>query len=251
MSCCGMRNRRGEATKKILERLEKGPAFPKQLSDELGICLSTVNHNLHRLLYLNIVKKVHDGKYAVKWFDSEKYKIENAYQELSSVLVRNPTPEEVAGRISETPSITRELLFKFIPNYFEPTENEIQADSKRAWWALMIAVLDFPKPQELIDEGVEELSVKGMDELTFKVLFRSRDEIVENYRKARPVKLKLFKEFYLSGNPNIVPSLKKYRIGDTLYLEVIWSKFAESRFHKIPEFNATFRAKLNILFKTA
>jgi hypothetical protein len=40
--------KRGEATKKILERLKKGPAFPKQISNELDLPISTVNYKVLR-----------------------------------------------------------------------------------------------------------------------------------------------------------------------------------------------------------
>ena len=42
--------KRYEASRMIIERLEKGPATPKQLSDELRISSSTVMRNLRVFL---------------------------------------------------------------------------------------------------------------------------------------------------------------------------------------------------------
>lgn len=65
--------KKGEAIKKIMDRLERGPATPKELEDDLGIGHSTINHVLHHSIAskIGLFKQLDNGKYAVKWYSSE------------------------------------------------------------------------------------------------------------------------------------------------------------------------------------
>jgi hypothetical protein len=232
-----MANKRGEATRKILERLEKGPAFPKQISDELGISMSTVNYNLRKVLPdLGLIKKLPDGKYVTKLWNSEKDKVERAYEEFHSKLFRSPLAEEIAGRIGETPSRARDLLFKYIPNYSEPSEYEIRTETKKVWWALMTFALDWPKHEELINEGIDEALIIGMDEMAFKFLVLNRDVITQHPRYDCPHENKFINEDYFRKNLDITPELHKSRNGNRLCLQITWPDFAKSVFSKLPEY---------------
>lgn len=128
-----MANRkRGEATKAILQRLKKGPAFPKQLSEELKLPESTVKHNLRKILLdQGSIKQLNDGKYALDSWNPEDLKIKNSYEHLRKLLFRQPTPEEISALIQDTPSNSRDMLFKYIPGYYEPSEYEKEISSRR------------------------------------------------------------------------------------------------------------------------
>jgi len=119
---------KGDAAKKILERLKKGPTTPKQLQDDLCLSHSTVFHNLRKdsiLFKLGLIEQLEDGKYAAKGSSSEEARIRESYSSLRRKLLRNPSSEELAGQIQKTPATTKVLLFKYIPEYREPAEDEI------------------------------------------------------------------------------------------------------------------------------
>ena len=88
---CGMVDKRGAAGKKILDRLKSGPAYPKELSEELGIPLSTVNHNLRIILpNLGLIKQLKNGKYADQNFSPQIEKVKDAHKLLRRKLFRSP-----------------------------------------------------------------------------------------------------------------------------------------------------------------
>jgi len=240
-----MVKKRGEATKKILERLEKGPAFPKQLSDELGLALSTVNHNLRKLLNeFNQIKQLPDGKYVSKWWSSERDKVERAYEEFHSKLFRPPLAEEIAGRIKETPSNARDLLFKYIPNYSEPSEYEVRTETEKVWWALMTYALDWPRHEEILNEGIEELLIVGMDKKEFNFLVLNREVITEHPRCDCPQENKFINKHYFKKYPDMMPKLHKSRNKNRLCLQITWQDFGKNVFSKLPGFYESFLIRL-------
>jgi hypothetical protein len=116
-----MSSKRGEAPWKIMARLEKGPAYPWELEKDLCIPYKTILYNLTKsnLKNFNIVKKLDDGRYALKSYSDEENRIRNSYEVLSRKLLRSPTPDEFAGQIKNLPDAARNLLFKYLPDYCE------------------------------------------------------------------------------------------------------------------------------------
>ena len=88
-----MKKKRYQASRAIIERLEKGAATPKQLSDELLIPPNTVMHNLRRFLpALGLIKQLPDGKYCMRWSEPEEFRVKSTYDTLRKKLLRPPTP---------------------------------------------------------------------------------------------------------------------------------------------------------------
>jgi DNA-binding transcriptional ArsR family regulator len=240
-----MVKKRGEATRKILDRLEKGPAFPKQISDELGIPKNTVNYNLSKVLPdLGLVIQLPDGKYVTKWWSSEKYKVERAYEEFHSKLFRCPLAEEIAGSIGETPSNARDLLFKYIPNYSEPSEYEVRTETEKVWWSLMTYALDWPTHEEILNEGIDEILIVGMDESALKFLLLNRNVINGHNRDDCPQENEFINKKYFEENPDMTPKLHRSRNDNRLCLQIFWQNFAKNIFGKLPGFYKTCLIKL-------
>jgi len=231
-----MANKRGEATRRILERLEKGPAFPKQLSDELGIRPSTVKYNLPKLINYNQIKQLPDGKYVSKWWSSERDTVESAYEEFHSKLFRSPLAEEIASRIGETPSNARDLLFKYIPNYSVPSEYEIRTETEKVWWSLMTYALDWPTHEEILNEGIDEILIVGMDERALKFLLLNRNVTNEHTHDDSPQENEFINKKYFEENPDMTPKLHRSRNDNRLCLQIFWQNFAKNIFGKLPGF---------------
>jgi Mn-dependent DtxR family transcriptional regulator len=101
-----------EVARKIIDRLEeKGPATPKQLRDELVVHKNSVNRNLRGILLkkLGIVEKLDNDKYGLKWHLPEEDEVKLHYHRTKRKLKRNPTPEEMAGLIKESPDDARRV----------------------------------------------------------------------------------------------------------------------------------------------
>jgi hypothetical protein len=106
-----MVRKRGEATKRILERLKREPAYPKVISDELGIPISTVNHNLRNVLReLGLIKQLKNGKYAVQEFSPQIEEVKDTYDRMRRKLLRSPKPEEMAYLL-EIPLLRLEIFY--------------------------------------------------------------------------------------------------------------------------------------------
>lgn len=89
---------KGDAAEKILERLKKGPATPKQLQDDLDLSHSTLFHNLKKdsiLFKLKLIEQLDDGRYAAKGVSSEETRIKESYNSLRRKLLRNPSSENL------------------------------------------------------------------------------------------------------------------------------------------------------------
>ncbi len=221
-----MSDNRGEATKKIKERLERGPAYPKQLSDELKIPLSTVKHNLYKgkLVQWDLIKQLPDGRYVIKSYDLEEDTIKNAYNLLKKRLLRSPKPEEIAYLIQKGPGEARDLLFKYIPGYSEPTATEIETAAKRVWdlifWGMDFGSIDMPD----YDLDRQDVSFKSID---FWAFFG-----IEEYR---PVSSEVAMS-YLRECPEMKPRIISTVNGNKLVIEAVWDEEVSAYLSKFPQY---------------
>jgi hypothetical protein len=209
--------KRGDATKMIIERLEKGPAYPKQISDDLGLPESTVKHNLLKVLpSLGLVKQQPDGKYAVKWFDSKEHEVRNKYECLQRRLLRPPLPDEMASFIKEEPLQARNLLFKYIPEYLEPCEMN-QAASRIDLLEMIIAGLDIPDKESLLNEGIITIETRGLDSDALEAYLNDPASFPSLDRA----------KAYLAEFPDMKPDIQCQKKGDQLIFTFIWSDYAK------------------------
>ena len=152
--------KRYEASRMIIERLEKSPATPKQLSDELKILYGTVMNNLRTYLpSLGLIVKLPNGKYAMRWILPEEYEIKKAYHQLQKKLVRSPTPEEISGLIRRSPGESRSLLFKYIPNYLEPDQGEISSSARAIFELIVAGKLDLHSKKYWFEKGIKKVTL--------------------------------------------------------------------------------------------
>ncbi len=146
-----MARARGEATKEILERLKRGPAFPQKISEELDIPISTVNHNLRNILLVSHqIKQLKNGKYAVYEFSPQIEKVKNAYGHLRKKLLRSPKPEEIAYLLKKPPAKARDLLYLHVPGYTEPTAEDVGLSNEKLWKTINMG-LDLPDSNTLLE----------------------------------------------------------------------------------------------------
>lgn len=178
---CGMaqeKKTRRDASVDILVRLDKGPASPKKLEDELYLGHSTVNHVLKHstLAKAGIIKQLSDGRYALKWF--EENDVENAYHKLERMFGRSPTPLEFAGFVKKHPNEARDLLLKNIFNYHEPREEDIILAANNLW-KMVIGYAwrerGLPSSKKYwFDEGIKKVVIVGMDCETVGEILKGR-----------------------------------------------------------------------------
>ena len=213
-----MARKRIEATKEILDRLKSGPAFPKQISDELRIPLSTVYYNLRKTLpKLGLIKQLDDGKYAIIEFSPEGEKVKEAHDRMKRKLFRSPKPEEMAYVLGEPPAKVRDLLYHHVPSYSEPTTEEIKRSNKKLWIVLNTG-LDLPDGNALIRDGIKQIKIYGEVE---------EDILIANYR--RHTKGVYFDRVrfnrsrsYLREFTDMAPKISTERKDDWLFITIDW-----------------------------
>lgn len=171
---------KGDAIKKIMDRLEKEPATPKELEDDLGIAHSTINHVLHRSIVakIGLFKQLDNGKYAVKWYSSEEHDVRNGYNLLKRKLLRPPKPEELASYIKRRPAEARDLLFKYVKGYHEPRDEEIIQAANNLWkMVICSAWLENGLPTSKkywFDRSIKRVVIEGIDNETIHGLLKNR-----------------------------------------------------------------------------
>jgi len=228
------KTKRGVAAKAILQRLEIGPAFPRKISEDLKVPESTVKYNLRNIfLKLNLVKQLEDGKYALDSWNPEDLKIKNSYDHLNKMLFRQPTPDEIATNIQETPSFSRELLFKYISGYYEPTEDEIRISLKRIWYTVLLGLeLEFPTEEEKNVNKIKKIIIKGLNSyITVEMQeWIRQDNLLLSLEKSKE---------YLKEFPEINPKIQRYFKENNLYITLKWSDYATHLLHSLPEFGGS------------
>ena len=168
--------KKGEAIKIVLDRLEKGPATPSVLEDDLGLNHSAVMNILRDSIpaKIGLIKQLSDGKYAVKWHSSEENDVKSSYNLLKRKLLREPTPEEISGLIKCVPNHARDLLFKYIPGYREPTVNEIALSSRNLYKTIVWGSIEPLRKSELYEKDIFKLIAKGIDKETLNEILRKQ-----------------------------------------------------------------------------
>jgi hypothetical protein len=174
-------NKKGEAIKKIFDRLEREPATPKKLEEDLHIGHSTVMYALHDSIVakIGIFKKLDDSdKYAIKWYNSEENDIKSSYYTLKRKFLRSPSPEEVAGHIKRLPGETKDLLCKYIEGYRRPTDEEVASAANELWKMIVSYTwIDQGLPTSKkywFERGQRKVSIEGADNETIQMLFDNK-----------------------------------------------------------------------------
>lgn len=230
-----MDKRRGhhETARMIIDRLEeKGPATPRQLRDELGVHKNTVNRNLREILFkkLGIVERLENDRYGLRWHLPEEDRVKLHYSRTKRKLRRNPTPEEMAGLIKEAPEEARRLLFKYIPFYREPDQDEISSAASEVWemvvWGGLSGQPKIKKEQrlktkkELFDMGVSKAAIDGIAIETFDMIMNKDPSI--SLKEARR---------YIEEFPEMKPRISETRDGGRLSSRIEWSEDVKTILH--------------------
>lgn len=235
-----MRNQKGEAIKKIFDSLEEAPATPKQLEDKTGLGHSTVMNVLRDSIVakIGIFKQLDDSKYAVKWYSEEGHETRNSYDLLSKKFLRPPTPEELAGEIERRPDEARDLLFKYVPGYHEPTEQEMSTSVTTLWEMLVCGVLDLPTKKEWFEKGITKVVVKGVDQTTLNFYFKNRASINDAESKN-----------YLSEFPDMMPAIDVDQKGKEVTYNVEWKEDTKKILHMIDSWRKTAEIHIPLSFE--
>jgi len=222
---------KGDAAKKILERLKKGPARPKQLQDDLDLSHSTLFHNLKKdsiLFKLDLIEQLDDGRYVARRNSSEETKFKGYYDLLRRKLLRNPSSEELAGQIQKTPAATKAILFKYIQGYREPTEEEIADSAKTLWKMLVSGSVKLPGKKSWFEEGIVKAIVEGVDRETLS-------EILDHKPPADLDKAKT----YLEEFSQLKPKITEIKTGKEIVYKVVWREEIRDIFNEFRQWSQT------------
>ena len=231
-----------DATKEVFHRLEKGPASPKMLKDELDLNHSSVMYALREsiLAQIGLFKQLPGDKYAVKWFDVEEDVVKTAFNGLKKKLFRSPTPEEFAGHINKKPNEARDLLLKNIPGYREPTEDEIAISAKVLWKMLTRGSWissDLPTKKEFFEKGVIKVVVEGIDQETLNEILQNKPSV------SRDDSNKYFAEF-----PEMKPIIIEVMAGKQTVYKVHWNDEVKRVLRAIDSWNKTAQIRIPLRF---
>ena len=214
-----MARERGGATKEILDRLKRGPAFPKEISDELDIPIGTVSHNLRKVLpKMGLIKQLGDGKYAEIDFSPENEKVKNAYDRMKRKLFRSPKPEEMAYLLGEPPAKARDLLYLYVPGYSEPTAEEIERSNEKLWKVINTG-MGLPDNNSLIEFGIKYIKVYGMVEEEILLANYFRHDEGFGFDRVRFNRCRA----YLREFTDMAPKISQERKDDWLFITIDWS----------------------------
>ena len=192
-----MKRKRYQASRAIIERLEKGPATPKQLSDELLIPPNTVMHNLRKFLPgLGLITNLPDGKYCMRWSEPEEFRVKSFYYTLGRKLLRPPTPLEISTMINKRSDESRELLFKYIPAYQEPSEDEIKSSARALFKTVILGKLSLPSRQDWFERGIARVIIEGLDNQILDEILEAKSENREDAKS------------YLDEFPGMTPNIE-------------------------------------------
>ena len=205
---------------------ENGPASYEDLSKNIPLPLRTVEYGIRKILFkrFELVKKLSNDKYALKWYDEEKDVIEN----LKRKLLRNPQPDELAGLIKKTPEEAKAQLLLHIPGYREPTEEEITSSAKTLWKILAWGGLRLPSKKELAEKGIINVIVEGIDQETLDELF-----------KENPSFFLAEANNYLKDFSGLKPTKVCLKKGKSIIYKMQWSDEAKRMMHNINLWKAT------------
>lgn len=202
--------KKGDAPFLILKYLaEYGQASYKDLSENVPLPLRTVEYGIRRLKSFDLVKKLPNDKYALKWYSEEKDEAER----LKRKLLRNPTPTEFAFLIKKTQSEARDLLFKFIPDYREPSDEEVLSSKKSLWRMLVLGGVKLPGKKFWFENGIIKVIVEGVDRETLEENLSHKQ--TEDFDEAE----NCLKEF-----PQLKPMMVVEPKGIEIFYKVDWSE---------------------------
>jgi hypothetical protein len=207
---------------RILLELDKKPALPKQIADALKLQHSTVMYVLRESLLAKngVIVQLPDGRYALKWYNSATEAIQMRYQNFREKLLRNPSPEEFAGMIKKGPAETKELLYKYIRDYHEPTIEEIAAARNLLLRKIVFASwLENNLPinkKAFYEKGTYSIVAEGLDsEILDEIL---RNECLVSQEDAKD---------HLKKYPKMKFSVNFKSKDEILHFKIIWSEEAK------------------------
>jgi hypothetical protein len=218
----------------VFRRLEREPATPKMLEDELNLGHSSVMYALRDsiLADLGFFKKLPNDKYTVRSFNVEEYEIKTAYNGLKKKLLRSPTPEEFAGHINRKLDESRDLLLKNVPGYREPMDEEKVAAANKLW---KMVVLYFwnenglpASKKDWFERDIRRVVIEGIDSETIQVVLKSKphndpDEIRE----------------YMDTFPEMKPKVAPGETSFELIYKISWTEELKNALHPIKPWNQT------------
>jgi hypothetical protein len=224
---------------KILLHLDKKPSFPKQIEDELDIHHSTVMYVLRKSLLAKngIIIQLSDGRYALKWYDLDKDAIIRKFGQIREKLLRNPLPEEFAGPMSKTPSEARDILYRYIIGYREPTSEEIRSTEDRLFKKIVLGSWSknsWPiDKKSLYEKGIKRIIIKGISkEILEEILAGVDPHLIGDAQK------------YLKNYP-LMESTSLVASHDTeIHYKLNWSADARQAFRTIEPWNQTAEVRI-------
>ena len=231
--------RDSEAWIKILLRLDKKPALPKQIVDDLQLNHSTVMYALRDSLLAKhgIIIQLRDGKYALKWYDSDEDVVRIKYEQIHEKLLRNPLPEEFAGIIRKTPSEARDMLYKNIAGYREPTSEEISSSENRLFKKIAVGSWlknDGPtNKKSFYENGIKLITVKGINKEILEEILAGIDP--DPYNDSRR---------YLKKYPLMESIISKIPRDKELHYKIEWSADARQTLRTIEPWNQIAEARI-------
>jgi hypothetical protein len=232
-------SRDSEAQIKILLSLDKKPARPTQIVDELGLHHSTVMHALRKSLLAKngIIIQLEDGRYALKWYDSDEDAVIRKYEQIREKLLRNPLPEEFAGLMRKTPSEAGDMLYKHVAGYREPTSEDIGSSENRLFKNIVLgswSKKDGPtNKKSLYEKGIKLITVEGINKEILEEILAGIGP--DSYSDAQS---------YLKKYPLMQSKLSVITHDTELHLMLDWSADARQALRTIAPWNQIAEARI-------
>ena len=91
---------------------------------------------------------------------------------------------------------SRELLFKYIPAYQEPSEDEIKSSERALFKTIILGRLSLPSSQDWFKRGITRVILEGLDSQILDEILEAKSENREDARS------------YLDEFPGMTPNIE-------------------------------------------
>ena len=98
--------------------------------------------------------------------------------------------------INERSNESRELIFKYIPAYLEPSEDEVKSSAIALFKTIILGKLSLPSRQDWFGRGIASVIIEGLDNQILKEILEAKSENLIDARR------------YLDEFPGMAPNIE-------------------------------------------
>lgn len=176
-------------TLRILKRLMKNPAYPRELVKELQLNGRSVRYDLVLLLEHKLVKKLNDGRYAFVFYEEAEVNVRNSVNRLWNDVLRGLRPpdiDEIACEVGLRPQLVERFVY---------------STAKETGWFL-------PSPEIL-----GEATIKIGEALALAARLRAKTNPKVSTMYSDEPEIVSMAQWYLKQHPELLPALTRDGVG--------------------------------------